>query len=96
MAGALRSKCLAAEAESSDERTVTRDVDVGEVAEQTTTLTHKQQETTTRVVVVLVLLEVLGELLDSRGEDGNLNFRGASITRVRCVLFDDGLLAFSA
>jgi hypothetical protein len=50
---------LAAEPQALDQRAVTRDVDVLEVAEQTAALTDHEEQTTTRVVVVLVLLQVL-------------------------------------
>lgn len=39
--------CLAAKAQAIDERTVALNVDVMEVAEHTTTLTHNEQEATT-------------------------------------------------
>ena len=38
---------LATKAQTLDERTVTRDVYVGKVSEQTTTLTNEQQQSTT-------------------------------------------------
>ena len=46
---------LSAEAEALDELTVALNVDIRQVTEQTTTLTHEEKESTTRVVIVLVL-----------------------------------------
>jgi hypothetical protein len=51
---------LSAEAEALDELTVALNVDIRQVAEQATTLTHEEQQATARVVIVLVLFEVLG------------------------------------
>src|SRR5690606_14714489 len=61
----IRAVLLATPAEALDERAVTVDVRVGEVAEQTAALANQQEQATTRVVVVLVLLEVLREVLDA-------------------------------
>lgn len=83
---------LATKSEALNERAVTRDVDVGEVSEKTATLADKEKKSATRVVVVLVLLEVLGQVLDARSEQRNLNLRGSSVTGVRCIFFDDRLL----
>jgi hypothetical protein len=82
---------LAAQSQTLNELTVASDVDVCEVTQKTTTLTYQQEKTTTRVVVVLVLFEVLGEILDALGKQGNLNLGGSSITGVSCVFFDDRL-----
>jgi hypothetical protein len=83
---------LATKSETLNERTVTRNVNVGEVTEETAALADEEEKSATRVVVVLVLLEVLGQILDARGEQCNLNLRGSSVTGVRCVFFDDRLL----
>ena len=82
---------LSAEAEALDELTVALDVDIRQVAEQTTTLTHEKQQATTRVVVVLVLFEVLGEVFDAGGEEGNLHLGGTRVAGVSGKLFDDCL-----
>ena len=83
---------LSAEAKALDEFTVALDVDIRQVAEQTTTLTHEKQQTTTRVVVVLVSLEVLGQVFDALGENRNLNLGRTGVTLVSCILFDDVIL----
>src|SRR5688572_23970041 len=87
-----RSRRSAAQTETLDELAVAVDVDIGEVAEQTTTLTDEEEQATTRVVVVLVLLQVLGEVLDSLREERDLDLGGSSVTGVGRVLFDDRLL----
>ena len=83
---------LAAQSETLDQRPVTVDVDVLEVAEQTTALTDHQEQTTTRVVVVLVLLQVLCKVLDALRQHRDLHLGGSGVTGVRRVLFDDRLL----
>src|SRR5687768_6168066 len=87
------SRALAAKSETLDQRAVTRDVDVLEVAEQTTALTDHQEQTTTRVVVVLVLLQVLCKVLDALRQHRDLHLGGSGVTGVRRVLFDDRLLS---
>jgi hypothetical protein len=88
---AAAQEVLSAQAEALDELTVALNVDIRQVAEETTTLTHEKQKATTRVVVVLVLFQVLGEIFDASGEEGNLNLGGTGVTRVSGKLFDDCL-----
>jgi hypothetical protein len=82
---------LAAKTEALNQRTVARNVNVGQVPEETATLTNEKQESASRVVVVLVLFEVLGEVFDALGQKCNLNLRGSSVTGVSCVFIDDRL-----
>ena len=81
------------DAEALDQRAVARDVDLGDVLEQPTTTADQQQQATTGVVVVRVGLEVLGEVGDALGQDGDLDLGGARVTLVGGVLGDDLLLA---
>ena len=46
-----------------------------EVLEEAPALADEQQQAAARVVVVLVRLEVLGEVLDALGEEGDLDLR---------------------
>ena len=61
-------------------------------------ITRKQypnhhQQATTGVVVVLVHTQVIGQLVDAGGQDGNLDLGGAGVAFVGSVLQDDlGLL----
>src|SRR5690606_6484416 len=73
---------LTGQTQSLDERTVTLDVDVLQVAEESAALTDEQEGPTTRVVVVLVLLEVLGEVFDAPRQHGHLNLGGTGVTGV--------------
>src|SRR5690606_4229475 len=87
-----RSMGSAAQAEPGDEAAVTLDVLLGEVREETLTLTDEQHQAAARVVVVRVRLEVLGEVRDSAREQRHLDLRRTGVTLVGGVLADDGLL----
>src|SRR5690242_12692295 len=80
---------LATQTETIDQRAITLDVVVLQVVEQTTALADEQQQATTAVVVVLVLLEVLGQMRDPAGQEGNLHLRGAGVAVAERVLLDD-------
>src|SRR4051812_13380805 len=83
---------LSAQAETLDERTVTRDVLALQVLQQTTAATDQQQQTAAAVVVVLVQLQVLGELADALAEQRDLHLGGTGIGLTLGVLTDDLLL----
>ena len=40
-------------------------------------------------MILLVGTEVLGEVVDSLGENGDLNFRGTRVALMACILLDD-------
>ena len=76
-----------------DQSTVTVDVLLRQIVQQVAALTYHHQQATTGVVVVLVDTQVLGQLVDAGGEDGNLNLGGAGVSLMGSVLQDDlGLL----
>jgi hypothetical protein len=85
----------ATEAETLDQGAVTLDVSLGHVVEQATTLTDQEHQAPAAVVVVLVGFEVLGQVRDASGEDGNLDLRRAGIALGRRVLFNGLLLVGS-
>lgn len=86
---------LSTETETLNQGTVTVDVDALEVIKHTTTIADHQQQTTTGVVIMLVLLEVLGQISDTLGQQSNLDLRGAGVTLVGSVSLDDFLLFLS-
>ena len=81
---------LLADAELGDDGAVALDVFLREVVKQTAALADHLVHAETAVVVLRVLLEVLGELTDALGQDGDLDFRGAGIALVGGVVEDDG------
>jgi hypothetical protein len=86
---------LLAKAKPSDRRTVTFDVLTGQIGQQTAPLSHELEKSSPRVEVVLVSAEVIGEPVDSLGEESNLNFRRTGIIRVRAKLSNDRFFLFA-
>ena len=72
-----------------DESSVSLYVLPTEVVEETTPLTDHHEEPAPTVMVVLVLTEMLGQMIDSLAEQGDLHFWGACIALVGAVLGDD-------
>ena len=68
---------------------ITLDVVLANVVEKPATLTDHHEQTTASVVVVLVVLEVVVEIGDPRGEDGDLHFRRSGIGIARAVRGDN-------
>src|SRR5215211_7185363 len=85
----LRPPRSAAQAEAFDERPVAGDIVVLEVAEQPAAAADHLQQAAARVVVVLVNLEMLGELVDARGQQGHLDLGRAGVAFLGRVLGDD-------
>lgn len=69
----LMFKLLLSDAELCDAGSVTLDVLVHEVIEQTAALTDHKKQAVAAVVILLVNLQMLGELIDALGQDGNLH-----------------------
>ena len=72
-----------------DQGTVTVDVLVGQIVQHLAALTNHHQQTTAGVVVVLVYTQVIGQLVDSGGQDGNLDFGRTGVALVGSILQDD-------
>ena len=83
-------KQLLADTEAGDDGTVALDVGFGEVIEQALSLTDHLQKAASGVVVVLVLLEMLGKVVDSLGENSDLDFGRTCVALVESVLLDNG------
>src|SRR4029078_10107397 len=65
------------------------------VSERLAARAHHLQEAAARMVVFLVRLEVLGEVVDALGEDGDLHFRRAGIVGLGSIVFDERSFALS-
>ena len=61
---------------------------LSEVIEQAATPAHHHEKTAPGGMVLLMGLEMLRQFTNPRAQDGNLNFRGASIVIVSPVLFN--------
>src|ERR687887_467282 len=79
----------AAEAQPRDQRAVTGHVGGLQVAQQAAAAADHLQQATAGVVVVPVDLQVLGELVDAGGEQGQLDLGGAGVAVLGGVLGDD-------
>ena len=83
-------KQLLADTEAGNDSTIALDVCLDEVIEQTLSLTDHLQKAASGVVVVLVLLEMLGKVVDSLGENSDLDFGRTCVALVESVLLDNG------
>ena len=86
----LQKRKLLTDAELGNNRTVALDVVFGHIVQQAAALTNHFEQTLTAVIVLLVHLQVLGELVNALGEDGDLHLRRAGVALVGLVVFDDG------
>src|SRR5690606_6611842 len=80
----------ATQAQFLDQRLVPLGILAMQVVEQAAAAVDHHEQAATAVVVLLVGLEVLGELGDAGGEQGDLDFRGTGVVGAALVFFDDG------
>ena len=64
------------------DRLIAVSVRVMEVIQQTPALTHHYEQTAPRAVIFQVLLEVLAQMVDPLGQQGNLNICRPGVTLV--------------
>ena len=86
--------CLLTDTESCDDRTISLNVDLDEIVEQRTALTDHLEEAAAGVMILLVDLEVLGQVVDSLGEQRDLNLGRTCVTLVSSILLHDSSLFF--
>src|SRR5690606_19392051 len=80
----------ATQAELLDQRLVAGDILAVQVVEQAAAAVDHLQQAAAAVVVLLVELEVLGEMHDACGQQGDLDFRRTGVVLAALVVFDDG------
>ena len=85
---------LSSQTELCDDGAIAFDVVLLEVTEEVTSVTDHLIQAATAVVILLVLLQVLGERVDTEGQDRDLDFRRTGVAFVNLVLFDKSLLLF--
>jgi len=88
------SRRLSAQSELRDDGPVAFDVLSLQIAEKPPAPPHHAEKPSPRVVIFGVGLEMLGELGDTRREQGYLHFRGASVACGPSVFRDDLVLLF--
>src|SRR2546430_7562028 len=86
---------LSPEPEARDQRAIPLSVASVQVVQQPATLPDQQEQTVTRVVVLLVGPQVLGELPDPLGEDGNLDLGSSGVGAMVAVLLGQLCLEFA-
>jgi hypothetical protein len=77
-----------------DKRTVTGDILGSEVFQQVSSLTNHTEKTAVAVEVFFVDLQMLGQGVDTVGQNGYLYLGRTGVTLVRLVLVNDLLLDF--
>ena len=88
-AAALHSQIvLLSQSELTDDCTVTLNVNLLEVVEQVSSVTDHLLQTAAAVEVLLVGLQVLGQVVDTGSQNGNLYFGRTGVSFVGCVLLD--------
>ena len=83
---------LLTQTQLSDQGTVTVDVLLLQIGQQITAAADHLEQAAAAVVVMLVGLEVLGQVVDTSGQQSNLDLRRTGVTLVDGCLGDDGLL----
>src|SRR6185437_6297833 len=82
-------RCSATQAETADQRLVALGVLALQVTEQAAAMVDHLQKATTRMMVLLVRLEMVGQLLDARGQQRDLHLRRTGVGRCAAVILDD-------
>ena len=77
-----------------DDGAVAVDVFADKVIQQTATLTDEGFQRAGGDEVLVVLLQVLGEVFDTDGEESDLGFGAAGIILALAILLEDFLLLF--
>src|SRR5574337_27842 len=85
----MRARRSATQAETADQRLVALGVLALQIAEQAAAMIDHLQKTTAGMVVFLVRLEMVGQLLDARGQQRDLYLRRTGVGRRAAVILDD-------
>ena len=83
---------LLTQTQLSDQGTVTVDVLLLQIGQQIAAAADHLEQAAAAVVVMLVGLKVLGQVIDTSGQQSNLDLRRTGVTLVDGCLSDDGLL----
>ena len=85
-------KLLLAQVQLLDDRAVTLDIDLLQVAKKVSSVADHLQHAAAAVVVLVVGLEVLGKSVDAMGKDRDLNLGRTGVTLVGSILLNNSLL----
>ena len=81
---------LSPKSELGDQRSISLDVVPSEIVEQPAPSADEHEQSAARVVILVVDPQVLREMVDPPGEQGNLYLRGTGVGFVETVLGDRG------
>jgi hypothetical protein len=85
---------LLAQAEFLDKGAITIVIGLGDVLQQTASLSNHLEQAAPGGVILLVVLKVFGQVKDSRGEDGHLYFNRAGVFAVSLVVCYDAFTVY--
>src|SRR4051812_4727343 len=85
---------LAPEAELLDQGAVALEVLLRQIVEQPAAAADELEQSAARIVILRVRAEMVGELVDAGGQEGDLHLRGPGVGPVPAVLPDDVQLGF--
>ena len=85
---------LFSETESFDERTVTFNIDLLQIGEQSPSVTDHDKQAASGVMVLLMGCKTFVQLVDTLGEQSDLNFRRTGVALFKTVGLDDFLFSF--
>lgn len=83
---------LLSQTKALNDRTVTIDVLLLQIAEEFLSLANHHVQTSSGMVILGVCLQMLGELLDSGGQNRDLHLCGTGVAFVYSIILDDLLL----
>lgn len=86
---------LLTQTQLSDQGTVTVDVLLLQIGQQITAAADHLEQAAAAVVVMLVGLEVLGQVVDTSGQQSNLDLRRTGVTLVEAALAMMGCLSIA-
>lgn len=81
---------LPSQPQACDQCAVSLHILPSQVVEQPASLAHHHQEASAAVMIAFVLTQMLGQMVDTFGEQRDLNLGGTGVAVMLTVLFDNG------
>src|ERR1700741_920483 len=79
----------ATQAEAFNQALISGQIAILEISEQALALVDQLEQAAAGVVILLVRLEMIGEVIDAGGQQGNLHFRRAGVVRRAAEVSND-------
>ena len=86
---------LLSQAQFFNNGTIPCDVVFLQVTEQISSVTYHFQQTASAVMVLVIPFQMLVEIIDTLGQNGNLYLGRTGVSLMRCICLDDLLFFFS-